>query len=127
LSDIFLDHAVRPAAVEMTTRDRDPSFDTPMPGGQLDLECHGDVAHVLRARGDVELLLTKGELERLLRQAVAAAEASPGWGPGREFVHKVTDDAHVFAGFEASSFTLVHAGAAYDILYYDGFSTEFVQ
>ncbi|WP_020469645.1 hypothetical protein [Zavarzinella formosa] len=125
----------------------DPSFDTPMPG-QIDglgaappwttesLK-HGmtpsgagereDIAPNLRARGDVELLLTKSEVERLLRQAVLAAESSPGWGPGREFLHEITDDEYVFDGFENSSFTIVHQGAAYDIRYYDGFSTEFIQ
>ncbi|WP_020475897.1 hypothetical protein [Zavarzinella formosa] len=123
------------AAMQARACSDDPSFDTPLPGRIIDLGevsdggegRPGEIEHVLRARGDVELLLTKDELNRLLRQAVSAAEASPDWGPGREFFHEVTDDAHVFEGEEPSSFTIAHLGTSYDIRYYDGFATEFIQ
>jgi hypothetical protein len=121
--DHFLVAATRATAV---STESDASFPTPQPTDGS-TETRFDTAPVLRAREDVELLLTKAETDRLVALAVAAAEASPHWGPSREFIYEVTDDDHVFDGFERSSFTVSHQGTVYDVRYYDGFSTEFIQ
>lgn len=84
------------------------------------------MTHLLRAEADVRLLVG-GDLDRLLRAAVTAAEASPGWGPGREFYFEVEEPAVAAEGFERSGFVVLHRGASYEVTFYDGVASQFVQ
>lgn len=80
----------------------------------------------LRAEADVRLLVGK-DLDRLFRAAVTAAEASPGWRPGEEFYFEIEEPALVAEGFDLSGFVVLHLGESYDITFYDGLASQFVQ
>ncbi|HYH66468.1 MAG TPA: hypothetical protein VD866_17375 [Urbifossiella sp.] len=82
--------------------------------------------HLLRAEADVRLIVGR-DLDRLLRAAVAAAEASAGWGQGEEFYFEIDEPAFVEEGFELSGFVVRHLGGSYEITFYHGFASEFVQ
>lgn len=66
----------------------------------------------------------KGELDRLVQLAVSAAERSPGWAKGQEFVYEIEDEEYVFDGIEHSTLTVCHAGSRYEVYYYNGLSGE---
>ena len=83
--------------------------------------------YILRAREEVRQLLTPGEADRLIRLAISAAEATPDWGPGQEHYHEVDEEAYLEEGFERSGFVVRHAGKCYEIDYYDGPGSQFVQ
>ena len=82
--------------------------------------------HQLRAATEVRQIIGR-DLDRLLRAAVAAAEASPGWGRGEEFYFEIDEPAFVEEGFELSGFIVRHLGASYEVTFYHGFASEFVQ
>jgi hypothetical protein len=84
------------------------------------------VDHRLRAEADVRRLIGH-DPDHLLRAAVAAAERSPGWVAGAEFYHETEEPAFVAEGFERPAFVVLHRGAEYDITFYDGFGSQFVQ
>jgi hypothetical protein len=85
------------------------------------------VDYILRARDEVRTLLTPGEADRLVLLAIAAAEATPDWGPGQEHHYEIEEEAYVEEGFELSCFVVRHVGERYEIDFYHGPGSEFVQ
>jgi len=83
--------------------------------------------YIVSAREKVEGLLTASELDRLAQKAIVAAEQSSQWHPGEEFIFEIEEDAYVFPGIERSALIVRHMGTSYEILYYDGPSSETVQ
>jgi hypothetical protein len=73
------------------------------------------------------VLLTPGEADRLVRLAIAAAEATPDWGSGQEHYYEIEEERYVEEGFELSGFVVRHAGERYEIDFYHGPGSEFVQ
>jgi hypothetical protein len=72
----------------------------------------------------LQLFLPGAELDRLAKQACEAAERSPGWQPGTEFLFWIEDEAYKIPGVELSALTVCHRGANYEVFYYDGQMAE---
>jgi hypothetical protein len=79
---------------------------------------------VVHAREQVELLLPGAELDRLAKQACEAAERSPGWQLGAEFLYWIEDEAYKILDVELSALTVCHRGTNYEVFYYDGQMAE---
>jgi hypothetical protein len=80
----------------------------------------GNRPYTVRARERVLGFLPAAELDRLARLACAAAERSDGWTPGAEFVFELGEEPYFIPGIENSALVVVHRGADYEVLYYDG-------
>jgi hypothetical protein len=78
----------------------------------------------LHARRRVAKEFTRAELDRLLREAVAAAERSRGWAAGKEYEYPIEDEPYVLDGIENSTLTVCHMGTRYEVYYYDGVTGE---
>ena len=74
----------------------------------------------VHAQKKVAKAFRKGELDRLVRAAVAAAEKSKGWAEGEEFVYEIEDEEYVIDGVTNSTLTVCHVGSRYEVYYYDG-------
>jgi hypothetical protein len=81
---------------------------------------------IVHAREQVEQFVPGAELDRLAGQACEAAERSPGWQPGAEFIFWIEDEAYKTPGVELSALTVCHRGADYELFYYDGPMAETV-
>jgi hypothetical protein len=79
---------------------------------------------VVHAREQVEQFVTAADLDRLAKQACEAAERSPGWQPGAEFIFWIEEDAYRIPSVELSALTVCHRGAGYEVFYYDGQMAE---
>lgn len=78
----------------------------------------------LHAQKRVAREFRKSELERLLREAVAAAEQEPGWQAGQEYEYEIEDEEYVFDEIQCSHFLVCHTGARYEVYYFNGLSGE---
>ncbi len=82
---------------------------------------------VIHARQEVEEYSTKARLDRLIKQACAAAEGSAKWQTGQEYIYEIEEEGFAFEGVELSSFIVCHKGTGYEIYFYDGLSGETYQ
>jgi hypothetical protein len=80
----------------------------------------GRVRFVDHARGQVEQFVPAADLDRLAERACEAAERSPGWRPGVEFLFLIDEEPYTIEGLEPSALTVCHRGAEYEVFYYDG-------
>jgi hypothetical protein len=78
----------------------------------------------IHARERVTEFITDRDLDRLAQLACAAAEASPGWQAGEEFVFPIKEEPYSRPGIASSAFIVCHQGTAYEIFYYDGLLAE---
>ncbi len=85
------------------------------------LEC------LIHARHRVTEFISENELDRLAQQACDAAEKSPGWQPGEEFIFEIEDEEHRVAEVEMSALIVCHKGTGYEVFYYDGMMAETIQ
>jgi hypothetical protein len=83
--------------------------------------------YLIHAREKVEQLFTEKELDRLVKQACAAAEQSETWQTGQEFIFEIEDAQYAHPGIELSWLIVCHKGTIYEIYYYDGPSSETFQ
>jgi hypothetical protein len=80
----------------------------------------------IHARERVIELVPEKDLDRFAQMACVAAEASPGWKPGEEFIFEIEEEGYVHPGMELSSLTVCHKGDHYEVYYYDGPMAETV-
>jgi hypothetical protein len=79
---------------------------------------------IVHAREQVRQFVPEADLDRLTEQACEAAERSPGWQPGGEFVFWIEEEPYSIPGIELSSLTVCHRGTDYEVFYYDGQMAE---
>jgi hypothetical protein len=80
--------------------------------------------YTIHARTRVLEFVVERDLDRLAQQACTAAEQSPSWCPGEEFIFEIEDEAYVIPGVELSAFIVCHKGESYEVFYYDGQMAE---
>jgi hypothetical protein len=80
------------------------------------------LSYMIHARRRVLERVDEKDLNRWAHQACVAAEASPGWKPGEEFIYEIEESA--LPGVEWSAFTVRHTGVTYELFFYDGVMAE---
>jgi hypothetical protein len=76
---------------------------------------------VVHAREQVEkLACSAGDLDRLAEQACDAAERSPGWQAGEEFIFIIEEESYRIPGIEESALIVCHRGTDYEVYWYHG-------
>jgi hypothetical protein len=68
----------------------------------------------------VERFVPATDLDRLAQRACEAAERSPGWQPGGDFLFLIDEEPYTIPGLEPSVLTVCHRGTEYEGFYYDG-------
>ena len=75
---------------------------------------------VIHAREQAERLVEPADLDRFALLARAAAEESPGWRAGEEFIFEVAEEPYTVPGIEPSVLIVCHRGADYEVYFYHG-------
>lgn len=78
----------------------------------------------IHARERVVEFVLEEDLDRLAQQACDAAQNSPGWSPGQEYIFEIQEENYAHEGIEPSSLIVCHKGASYEVFYYDGVMAE---
>jgi hypothetical protein len=76
--------------------------------------------YTIHARARVLEFVPENDLDRLAQQACAAAEKTPGWRPGKEFIFDIEEENYVYPGMESSALIVRHKGESYEVCYYHG-------
>jgi hypothetical protein len=75
---------------------------------------------VVHAREQVERFVSASDLDRLAQRACDAAERSPDWQPGKEFLFLIDEEPYTIEGLAPSVLTVSHRGTDYEVFYFDG-------
>ena len=79
---------------------------------------------VVHARERVEQFVLPADLDRLAERACEAAERSPGWAPGVEFLFLIDEEPYSIEGLEPSVLTVLHRGTDFEVFYFDAAMAE---